>query len=148
MPALLPQSVEHQVAAGLVERDDDGSAAISNLGAAPDLRSYLSEELLDSLDPKLREAAVRSSVVRTVTPEVAEALELPDGFADRLEREGMLVRRLDGNGAFAYHPLLREVMAERLLDEDPKRLRELHAAVAPVLAGEDSIGSIEHVVKQ
>jgi LuxR family transcriptional regulator, maltose regulon positive regulatory protein len=132
------------LAAGLAERGSDGGAALGDLRSAPDMRSYLSEELLDSLDEELRDAAVRSSVVRVVTPEVAAALDLPADFGDRAERGGMLVRRVGDGDAFAYHPLLREVLAERLISEDADRLRELHATVAPVVARDDAIGSIEH----
>ena len=48
----------------------------------PTLRSYLSEEFLDSLDSELREAAIRSSVARVITPAVAAALELPADFSE------------------------------------------------------------------
>ena len=130
------------LAAGMVKRD----AGLANLGSAPDLHSYLSEELFDSLAPELREAAVRSSVVRVITPEVVRSLELPDDLGDRIERAGILVRRLDGGTAFAYHPLLREFLLERLRSEhDEAEWRRLHAAVAPALAeAGDGIGAIEH----
>ncbi len=82
------------LAAGMVKRD----AGLANLGSAPDLHSYLSEELFDSLEPGLREAAVRSSVVRVITPEAARALELPDDLGDRIERAGILLRRASTAG--------------------------------------------------
>jgi LuxR family maltose regulon positive regulatory protein len=78
------------LAVGMVKR----AGGVRGLGSAPDLRSYLSEELFDSLAPELSEAAVRSSVVRVITPEVARALELPDDLGDRIERAGILLRRL------------------------------------------------------
>jgi DNA-binding SARP family transcriptional activator len=128
------------------EHRGGGPAALRNLRSAPDLRAYLSEELLDSLDPELRAAAIRSSVVRVVTPEVARVLELPEGFATRIERAGMLVRRADGEGAFAYHPLLREFLLERLGGEGgEEERRRLHGAVAPAIAeAGDPIEAIEH----
>ena len=84
------------LAAGLVERATqagDLAAALGGLRSAPDLHAYLSEELLDSLEPELREAALESSVVPVVTPAVERALELPEEFASRIERAGLLVRR-------------------------------------------------------
>jgi ATP/maltotriose-dependent transcriptional regulator MalT/DNA-binding SARP family transcriptional activator len=134
--------------AAAVERGKGGEADAvrTNLSSTPDLRAYLSEELLDSLDPGLRAAAIDSSVARLVTAEVAAALDLPKDFAERLERAGMLVRPLGGERGFAYHPLLREFLQESLRDErEPEERRRLHAAVAPAVAeGGDAIGAIEH----
>jgi LuxR family transcriptional regulator, maltose regulon positive regulatory protein len=65
------------LAAGLLvrgPRGGDNGVAMADLASAPDLRAYLSEELLDSLEPQLREAALQSSVAGVVTPQVAEAL--------------------------------------------------------------------------
>jgi ATP/maltotriose-dependent transcriptional regulator MalT/DNA-binding SARP family transcriptional activator len=134
--------------AGMVGRqgaDAGGSEMFAQLSSAPDLRAYLSEELLDALEPDLRAAAISSCVTRVVTPSVASALDLPDDFVDRLERAGVLLRRLDDGRSFAYHPLLREFLFERLgMLSDEERSR-LHAAVAPaVAAGGDAIGSIGH----
>jgi ATP/maltotriose-dependent transcriptional regulator MalT/DNA-binding SARP family transcriptional activator len=130
------------VAAGMVRRN----AGVASLGSAPDLRSYLAEELVDSLTPELREAAVRSSIVRVITPEVRGALELPADLGERVERAGILLRRLGDGTSFAYHPLLREFLLERLRSEyDDVAVRRLHAAVAPALAeAGDGIGAIEH----
>jgi ATP/maltotriose-dependent transcriptional regulator MalT/DNA-binding SARP family transcriptional activator len=135
------------IAAALLEREQAGDAArLDNLGSAPDLRAYLSEELLDSLDPELRRAAVDSSIARVVTPTLTEALDLPRDFGDRIERAGVLVRRLDDGDGFAYHPLLLEFLQERLRAERGEdQLRRLHAAAAPVVAeAGDAIGAIGH----
>jgi ATP/maltotriose-dependent transcriptional regulator MalT/DNA-binding SARP family transcriptional activator len=137
------------LAAGMVERGlAAGRAAVAfdSLAAAPDLRSYLSEELLRSLEPELAEAALESSITPTVTPEVVRALGLPEAFGAQIEAAGMLVRRLGDGGAFAYHPLLRDFLVERLRGErEESEWRRLHAAVAPALAGTgDSIGAVEH----
>jgi DNA-binding SARP family transcriptional activator len=135
------------LAATLVGRGGgDAAPALASLSSTPDLRSYLSEELLGSLEPELREAAIDSSVPRVITPAVARALELPDDYRSRAERSGLMVRSIDGGEAFAYHPLLREFLLERLhaLREDELQ-RSLHAAVAPAVAdGGDPIGAIEH----
>jgi ATP/maltotriose-dependent transcriptional regulator MalT/DNA-binding SARP family transcriptional activator len=133
------------LAALLTEPAADGGAALSDLVAAPDLREYLSEELLDSLDPELRSAAIRTGAVRVVSPAVLAALDLPADLGARLEGAGMLVRRVDDGDSFAYHPLVREILAERLTSGEAGDLLELHAAVAPVVAESgDAIGAIEH----
>jgi DNA-binding SARP family transcriptional activator len=132
--------------AALGERGGDAGTASVNLSSTPDLRSYLSEEVLDSLDPALREAAIDSSVARAISPEVARALGLPEDLAERLERAGMLVRPLGDELGFAYHPLLREFLQERFSAErEPDERRRLHAAVAPAVADSgDAIGAIQH----
>jgi DNA-binding SARP family transcriptional activator len=117
-----------------------------SLSSTPQVRAYLSEEILDSLDAEIRAAAIDASLPRAVTPAVAEALGLPGDFADRLERAGMPMRRDGGGRGFAYHPLLREFLTDRVRSElPPGERRRLHAKVAPAVAADgDSIGAIEH----
>ncbi len=138
--ALAASHVEAQPRAGV-----DGTS-LRSLRSALDLRSYFSEELLESLDSELREAVIASSVASMVTTEVARALDLPEGFGGSVERAGVLVRYSDDEEAFAYHPLLREFLLERLRADRPDdQRRKLHAAVAPAAAGAgDAIGAIEH----
>jgi ATP/maltotriose-dependent transcriptional regulator MalT/DNA-binding SARP family transcriptional activator len=127
-------------------RATDGAAAVRDLRSAPEARSFLSEELLDPLEPDLREGAISSSVVRLVTPEVASAIGLPADYRERIERAGMVMRRVDNEDAFAYHPLLRELLLERLeMELGEIELRRLHRTVAPaVAAGGDPIEAVEH----
>jgi ATP/maltotriose-dependent transcriptional regulator MalT/DNA-binding SARP family transcriptional activator len=135
------------LAATVIARGGGGdTSALGSLSSTPDLRAYLSEELFASLEPELRQAAVDSSVARVITAEVARALELPSDYRSRIERSGFLVRSIEGGDAFAYHPLLREFLLERLRAlRDREQQRDLHAAVAPaVAAGGDAIGAIEH----
>ncbi|MFL5891592.1 MAG: BTAD domain-containing putative transcriptional regulator [Solirubrobacterales bacterium] len=134
--------------AALAERQGEASrlGPLDDLGSTPDVRSYLSEELLDSLEAGLREAAIESSVGKAVTPELIRALGLPGDFRDRIERAGVLVRRTDDGQGFAYHPLVRELLVERLqaerTDDDQRRLHAA-AAVADADAG-DASGAIGH----
>ena len=125
--------------------DRDRAASFSSLAAAADVRAFLSEELLESLDRELLDAAIDSSIVRVVSAGIAAAFGLPDDFRDRIERAGIMIRRL-GDGAFAYHPLLRELLRERLgIDRDEDERRRLHGAVAPALAADgEAAAAIEH----
>ena len=130
-------------------RGGDDPATLAKLTSTPDLHAYLSEELFASLDPDLQEAAIDSSIVRVVTPEVAHALALPGDYRSRIERRGMLVRSTEDGEAFAYHPLLREFLLERLqASRDEGQRRRLHAAVAPAVATRgDPIGAVEHWIE-
>ncbi len=106
-----------------------------NAASLTALHSYLAEEVLDSLDPDLREAVVDSSVAQRITPGIAAALEWPDDLLERVERAGVLVQRGGGRGEFSYHPLFREFLLARLEAErdEPARLA-LRARVAPAIA--------------
>ena len=131
--------------AGQLERGS-GVEPLGGLRSAPALRAYLSEELLASLDPDLRDAAIRSSAAERVTLAVARVLALPDGLVMRLERAGVPVRRSTEDDAFEYHPLLRDFLRELLgsaLDGDA--LRALHAQLGQA-ATEDgqAIAALEH----
>ena len=123
-----------------------GLAPLRNLQSAPDLYSFLSEELLDSLDPELRGAAIESSVARVVTPAVIHALGLPRDFGPRIERAGMLVRPAGEADGFAYHPLLRELLLSRLaVERTEEERRRLHGAVGGAVAeGGNPVEAVEH----
>jgi DNA-binding SARP family transcriptional activator len=127
----------------------NGPLGLREMRSAEDLRSFFSEEFLESLQPELREGAIISSVARVVTPAVIRSLDLPDTFSEQIARAGMLVRDVDGGGAFTYHPLLREFLMERLVAErGAEERRRLHGAVAQVVAdGGDSSAAIEHWLK-
>ncbi len=128
------------------ERLGGEPARVRNLRSVPGVHAFLVEEVFDSLDAELREAALESSVARVVTPAVAGALGLPDDFGAAIERAGMLVRPAGGDGSYAYHPLLREFLLERLgFDRGEQELRRLHGAVAPAIAeAGDPVQAIEH----
>jgi DNA-binding SARP family transcriptional activator len=135
------------VVAGAERRDGD-HPELPDLRSAPELRSFLSEELFDPLDPELRAAAMESSVARVVTPAVAAALALPPGFSSSVGRAGMLTRPVGDDGGFAYHPLLREFLLQRLsIDRGEEERRRLHGVVAPAIAQDgDPIEAIEHLL--
>ena len=100
------------------------------------------------LTPTCAKRAVESSVARVVTPAVAAALALPPDFRSRIERAGMLIRQAGDEGGFAYHPLLREFLLERLgIDRGAEEQRRLHGLVAPAIAQDgDPIEAIEHLL--
>ena len=81
-----------------------------------------------------------------MTPAVASALGLPEDFAGRIERAGFVVRPGDSQDSFAYHPLLREFLLERLGAEcGEQEQQRLHAVAARAIAQDgDPIESIEH----
>ncbi|MEX2193721.1 MAG: BTAD domain-containing putative transcriptional regulator [Thermoleophilaceae bacterium] len=119
-------------------------------GSRTSLFAFLAEEVVDRLDEPARRALIDSSVPEQLDKATAEALELPEGFAERVERQGLFLRALDPNRTrFAYHPLFRDFLLGRLAEERPaERRRELHARVAPALAAAGRVDeAIEHLVE-
>jgi DNA-binding SARP family transcriptional activator len=106
---------------------------------------FVVEEVLDPLEPTLRRELVDSSVAPDLDPAMAAALELGGGFLEAVRAQGVPVREL-GDGRLAYHPLVREVLLARLLEERPEERRlELHAACAAALeAAERGPEAVEH----
>ncbi len=108
--------------------------------AGPDaLDAYLAEELLDPMEPRLRDALIDSSVAPELDPPLAHALGLPGDFLEEVRRRGVPLRaRTADEGRLAYHPLVRELLAARLARERPAARRsQLHAVVAEALEAED-----------
>jgi DNA-binding SARP family transcriptional activator len=107
-------------------------------GAASRTRlfQFLAEEALDRLPAPLRDAVVDSSIAHELDAGCAQALGLPDDFAEQLARVGLPVRTEAGDPPWlAYHPLVREFLLDRLQRErTPEAQRELHLRVAPALA--------------
>jgi ATP/maltotriose-dependent transcriptional regulator MalT/DNA-binding SARP family transcriptional activator len=133
------------LAVGLLEGTPGGDGRLSELPALPDLTAYFTEEMLDSMKPALREALLASSIPRIVTPAAAAALALPAEFSPWIQHSGIPTRDR-GDGAFSYHPLMRDFLRVRLREErTSEAVRNLHAAVAPAVAeAGDGIGSVEH----
>lgn len=123
-----------------------GIAASRDGSSLAALHAYLAEEVLDSLDPGLREAVIESSIPSSVTPAIFEALGLPEDLVDRIERAGVLVQRVGADGGFSYHPLFREFLLSRFAAErDEAARRALHARVAPAIGtGGEPTEAIEH----
>ena len=122
-----------------------GAPASIDLRGAEGVGAFLDEEVLGSLEPELRAAVIDSGVTRTLTPDVIAALGLGEDFLARIEQAGLLTRRV-GDGGGAYHPLLRELLHERLMtDRSEVERPALHARVAPAVASAgETAEAIEH----
>jgi ATP/maltotriose-dependent transcriptional regulator MalT/DNA-binding SARP family transcriptional activator len=96
--------------------------------------AYLAEEVLEGLDPELRERLCAASVVDELSSEVERALGLPASFRDDLVASGISVRAHDG-AAYAIHPQLRGFLRARLAEDRPAdELADLRRRAAAALA--------------
>ena len=104
--------------------------------SAATLLAFLDEEVLNRLAPGVRKAIVDSSIVEELSPGCVEALGFSPGFLASLSATG-LGARITEHGAIAHHPLVRELLLQRLAAERPaQRLREMHARVALAVAAD------------
>ena len=107
-------------------------AALANPGA--DLRGYLTEQILRSLDPKQREFLRRTCVVDRFSRDLAAAL-CPDAQVDEiiaaLERKDLVVSHWDGGEHWLrYHRLLSDTALAELRSDAPEIETSLHRAAA------------------
>ncbi|HEY5857006.1 MAG TPA: LuxR C-terminal-related transcriptional regulator [Aldersonia sp.] len=110
---------------------------------------YLVEEVLEQLPPTDRRFLLATSIVEQVNADLARTLTgRPDShraLESLVARNALTVRLLDRPDWFRYHPLLRHLLQERLLAEQPDSVPDLHRRAADwhTKAG-DPITALEH----
>jgi LuxR family transcriptional regulator, maltose regulon positive regulatory protein len=109
------------------------------------ISDYLVSEVLARQPPELRDFLLRTSVVDTLSAELADALTgSTDGQASlaRLEHRGVLTTPIDEHGTWhRYHPLFAELLRAELRAQRPGEVRDLHARAARWLAGHGDIAA-------
>lgn len=112
---------------------------------------YLSEEVLDALDPERRTAIIRLAVVDEVCAGLAQALTGVDGatLLAELERSSMFVVPIVGRpGWFRFHRLFRDLLLLRLRAHDRRGEAELLETAAEWhLAECDPDTAIEYLLR-
>lgn len=94
---------------------------------------YLSEEVLDAIEPGRRDAIMRIAVVDEVSAGLAEALAEVDGagFLADLERDSMFIVPVAGrSGWYRFHRLFRDLLLYRLRAQDGRAEARLQEAAA------------------
>ncbi|MBP3978053.1 LuxR C-terminal-related transcriptional regulator [Microbacterium sp. BLY] len=109
-------------------------------GDAPEVADYFVEEIFGELDPSLRTFLESTAVVDAFTPDLATALSGGSSAAaviDRLRRLHVLVGPDTAEPPqYHYPPLLREFLAGRLREGDPRRAEALHRCAADWFAAQ------------
>ncbi|WP_207842022.1 LuxR C-terminal-related transcriptional regulator [Williamsia soli] len=110
---------------------------------------YLLEEILDRLSPSDRLFLLATSVVDQMTAELARALSGRVDSRQVLEnlvaRNALTVRLSDRPNWFRYHPLLRELLQDRLSSENPDSVAELNRRAADWYVGRNEpIDALRH----
>ena len=124
-----------------------GSAPAAGLRSTSELSLFLEEEVLDGLEPGFRHDLLVSSLAPELTPATAAALGLAGDFVESARARDLFLRPVAGGDGrrFAYHPLFREFLAERLANEsDEAALAPRRAALAAEICGERPVEAVEH----
>ena len=128
---------------------DTGIARLSGTDRA--IADYLTAELVRNLRADDREFLLRTSVCRTVSAELADAL------TDRADSGAVLDRLVEGNafvvalggpgGWYSYHPMVRDLLAHQLSMENSSLEREMHRRSAQWRTGHgDLVEAIRHAI--
>jgi LuxR family transcriptional regulator, maltose regulon positive regulatory protein len=128
-----------RMAALSVQRHPDPHAFIEQFaGTDATISDYLMQEVLARQPPELRGFLLRTSVVDTLSAELADALTgTSRGHVSlaHLERGGVLTTPLDEHGMWhRYHPLFAELLRAQLRAQLPDELEILHRRAAAWLA--------------
>ena len=95
-------------------------------GDDPIVSDYLRDEILAGHDARTRAFLLRTSIVRELTGDLADAVTNTAGsawFLDRLNRQNILAGNFDGTRAWYRHqPLLRELLLAELRREMPEEI--------------------------
>jgi LuxR family maltose regulon positive regulatory protein len=118
-------------------------------GTDATISDYLVSEVLLRQPAELRDFLLRTSVVDTLSDELADALTgTSHGHAmlARLERGGVLTTPLDEHGTWhRYHPLFAELLRAELRAQLPDEVAHLHRRAATWLAAHgDDAAALRH----
>jgi LuxR family transcriptional regulator, maltose regulon positive regulatory protein len=125
-------------AAGLrlvsVDGSDDGGVDDRADFTGTDIAVYFRHEVLDAQPARVRDVLLATSVVEVLYPELAVALS---GLREagptlrELAQASVFLDPVPGPGeAYAYHPLVRDLLRAQLRAESPSKVRRLHRKAA------------------
>jgi LuxR family transcriptional regulator, maltose regulon positive regulatory protein len=139
-----------RLAAVSLQHHSDPRAFIEHFaGTDATISDYLVSEVLTRQPPELRAFLLRTSIVETLSAELADALTgATDGHAmlARLEHGGVLTTPLDERGTWhRYHPLFAELLRAELRAQLPADVARLHRRAAAWLATHgDNAAALRH----
>lgn len=105
-----------------------------SLGRRRDIGEYLTDNVLEKLEPEIVETLLRTSVVEKFTPELVRELTGQENSAaliDEIRARDLFLQPLDAEQQwFRYHHLFASFLLQRLQRERPDLARELHLRAA------------------
>jgi serine/threonine-protein kinase PknK len=120
-----------QLAALSLRSGGDASSLIGRLSGASDVvGEFLAENVVDTLEPELREFLLATSITERTCGELASALAgvtRGQAMLEDVERRGLFLQRVDDAlGWYRYHHMFTEFLRGRLCHDRPEKLEQLH----------------------
>jgi ATP/maltotriose-dependent transcriptional regulator MalT len=120
-----------QLAALSLRSGGNASSLIGRLSGASDVvGEFLAENVVDTLEPELREFLLATSITERTCGGLASALAgVTRGqvMLEEVERRGLFLQRMDDDpGWYRYHQMFAEFLRGRLKHDRPDHLEELH----------------------
>ncbi|MGW6425062.1 protein kinase domain-containing protein [Nocardia sp. NPDC055053] len=124
-----------QLASLSLRGHDDPTALVGHLtGRHHAISAYLTENVLENLDPDLVDALLATSITELICSDLATVLtghRRGQVLLEDIEHRDLFLRRIDDDGRwFRYHHLFAEYLRQRLERDHPEWIRELHRAAA------------------
>jgi LuxR family transcriptional regulator, maltose regulon positive regulatory protein len=117
-------------AVSLRSRQDADAGAVEAVRDAPELDEYVREEILSPLTARQRSILSRTSVLRSLSPGLCDAVLDMDGCGELLQaiahRTLMLTPEHGTQGSYRCHSLVRDVLRRMLELHEPHAVTELH----------------------
>jgi LuxR family maltose regulon positive regulatory protein len=138
-------------ALALQGRGDAKDLVVTIAGDDANIAEYFLGEVLSAQPPEVRDFLLRTSIVETFTPELAEALSQQDGarhILAVLERANAFVQPVaDHSTVHRYHRLFAELLRAELIYQDPAEALRLHRRAAAWFAAHGrTLDAIRHAV--
>jgi len=120
-----------QLAALSLRDGSDASSLLRRLSGASDvIREFLAENVLDTLEPDLREFLMVTSISERTCGGLASVLAgVSNGQArlEEVEQRGLFLQRIDDDpNWFRFHQMFAEFLRRRLERDGPDRVEQLH----------------------
>jgi LuxR family maltose regulon positive regulatory protein len=141
----------HLAAVGLRDQADPDSFLASFGGSNRHVVDYLTEVVLDSIDPDVRQYLLDTSILGQLSGPLCDAVTGHRDSAsmlDRLERSNLFLIALDDQRKwYRYHHLFGELLRDQLQLATPERIPGLHKAASAWLADANRPDeAIEHAI--
>ena len=135
-------------AVSLRSRQDAGAGAVDAIRDAPELDEYVREEILAPLTARQRKVLSRTSVLRSLSPGLCDAVMDMDGSGELLQaiahRTLMLTPEHGSPGSYRCHSLVRDVLRRMLELHEPQAVALLHGRASAWFAehgdADDAVG--------
>src|SRR6478609_2941344 len=141
-----------QLAALSLRSGGDPNSLIGRLSGASDVvGEFLAENVVDTLEPELREFLLATSITERTCGGLASVLAgvtRGQAMLEDVERRGLFLQRMDDDpGWYRYHQMFAEFLRGRLTHDRPDHLEELHRIASAWFADQGYLNeAVDHAL--